>query len=102
MSCEAVNEIVMASRSDWHLLEPASTPGPCAAVSLMRRRCADFHRGPGQIMPYYRPDVWQQPDPPSPPSTSLALGSGPCMALLRRIFARRQRTASREHRLESE
>jgi hypothetical protein len=68
----------------------------------MRRRCADFHRGPGQIMPYYRPDVWQQPDPPSPPSTSLALGSGPCMAVLWRVSARRERAAGRERPVESE
>lgn len=41
MSCEAANETVMANRSDWRLLKPASTPGPFGAVSLMRRRRAD-------------------------------------------------------------
>src|SRR5215475_8326726 len=67
MSCEAVTEVVMANRSDWHLLEPANTPGHVAAVALMRRRCADFHRGPGRnFTPYQRPDVWQQPDPFTP------------------------------------
>src|SRR5215831_4740840 len=67
MSCEAVNEVVMANRSDWHLLEPANTPGTFEAVSLMWRRCADFHRGPGRnFTPYQRPDVWQQPDPFTP------------------------------------
>src|SRR5262245_34306048 len=47
MSCEAVNEVVIANRSECHLLEPANTPGTFEAVSLMRRRCAEFHRALG-------------------------------------------------------
>jgi hypothetical protein len=53
-------------------------------------------------LPCYRPDVWQQLDSPSPRFTSLALGSGPCMALLRRIPADRERATGRERGLGSQ
>jgi hypothetical protein len=86
-------------------LAPSRTckhPRPFCGRFIDEAKVRGFPSGPRADHALLRGGCMAATGSPSPPSTNLTLGSGPCMAVLWRVSARRERTAGRERRLESE